>query len=249
MTENSKNNQKKQGCNWRLIAVYGVALILAAVIVALFLIGNDRMSHDPEETQNNLNVQIQPVQKETYDLGNDLKLLSVGKFAGIYMEDGSNEVVSNIMMIQVENSSDKDLQLCKFKLDYSSFTAEFEATNIPAGQSVVLLEKYRRNYVDEKFVSASVRNVVFFQEKMTTLPEKIEISGLKGTLNVKNISGADIGEDIYIYYKYTFGISLYGGITFRTKVQGGLKADELKQVMTSHFNPDTCVIVDVEYGA
>jgi len=68
-------------------------------------------------------------------------------------------------------------------------------------------------------------------------------------LNVKNISGADIGEDIYIYYKYTFGISLYGGITFRTKVQGGLKADELKQVMTSHFNPDTCVIVDVEYGA
>lgn len=248
MTKDNKNTQKTHGCNWRVIAVYSFALILVAAIVAMFLIGKDRLAHDPQETQNNLNVQVQPIHKETYDMGDDLELLSVGKFAGIYMEDGSNEVLSNILMIQVANNSKKDLQLCKFRLEYSKFTAEFEATNIPAGQSVVLLEKNRRSYVDEKFQSASVRNVVFFQENMTNIPEKIEISGLKGALNVKNISGADIDKDIYIYYKYTSGKDLYGGITFRTKVQDGLKAGELKQTMTSHFNPDTCVIVDVDFG-
>lgn len=249
MTMNERNNEKAKSLNWRMIAVYACAAVLAAAIIALVLLGIRGETSEPEPTQNNLNVQVQPAQKETYDLGDDLELLSVGKFAGIYLEDGTNEVVSNIMMIQVANNSQKDLQLARIRLNYTSFTAEFEATNIPAGQSVVLLEKNRRAYVDEKFESTLVQNVIFFQNNMTTADDQFEISGLEGALNVKNISDADISDDIYVYYKYTSGKQLYGGITFRAMVQGGLKAGEIRQVMTSHYDPDTCVIVAVEHGA
>lgn len=251
MTKNERKNEK--AFNWRAIAIYACAAVLAAVIIALIVIGIGGESSKPEPTvtptQNNLNVQAQPVQKETVNLGNELGLLSVGKFAGMYLEDGSNEIVSNIMMIHVVNNSQKDLQLARFSLEYAKFTAEFEATNIPAGKSVVLLEKNRRTYVNEEYKSASVENVVFFQKNMTTAKDQFEISGLKGALNIKNISNADISDDLYVYYKYTAGDQLYGGITFRTKVQGGMKAGELRQVMTSHFDPDSCVIVAVEQGA
>lgn len=253
MTKNDRNNEKAKPLNCRIIAVYVFAAVLAALIIVLIVMGIGGESSKPDPTttptQNNLNVQVQPVQKETIDLGNDLGLLSVGKFAGIYLEDGSNEVVSNIMMVQVVNNSPKDLQFAKFKLQYAKFTAEFEASNIPAGKTVVLLEKNRQKYVDEKYTSASVENVVYFQKNMNTAKDQFEISGLKGALNIKNISGADISGDIYVYYKYTSADQLYGGITFRAKVQGGLKSGELRQVMTSHFNPDTCVIVAVEQGA
>lgn len=244
----NQNNTNKAKFNWRVVVIYSAAAVLVALIIAMLVFGTARTTEDPKETQGKLNVQVETLQEESYDMGNDLGLLSVGKFAGIYLEDGSNEVVSNIMMIQVVNNSQKDLQLAKIKLEYAAFTAEFEATNIPAGRTVVLLEKNRRAYVEEKYTSVSTQNVVFFQNKMTTQEDRFKISGLEGALNVTNISEEDISEDVYVYYKYISGDRLYGGITFRTKIQGGMKFGELKQVMTSHYDPDTCQIVAVEIG-
>jgi hypothetical protein len=65
-------------------------------------------------------------------------------------------------------------------------------------------------------------------------------------MNVKNISDSDIEGNIYVYYKYKTQDLFYGGITFRVTVEGGLKAGEIRQLMTSHFNPDTCQVVMVE---
>jgi hypothetical protein len=76
----------------------------------------------------------------------------------------------------------------------------------------------------------------------------VEISGLPGTINVKNISEADITGTIYIYYKHRAGDTYYGGITYVTKVQGGLKAGEIRQIIASHFVPNSCQVVAVTIG-
>ena len=79
--------------------------------------------------------------------------------------------------------------------------------------------------------------------------EIYHISGLKGTINLENRSDKDISGDIYVYYKYIADDILYGGITFRAKISGGISAGQIKQVASSHFDPQQCIVLDITDGA
>ena len=59
------------------------------------------------------------------DLGVGLLVTKIGSYAGIYMEDGSDRIVSNMMMLLVKNTTGKDLQLARISVVYEDFTAEF----------------------------------------------------------------------------------------------------------------------------
>lgn len=104
--------------------------------------------------------------QEAVELGDGLRIERMDRYAGIYMEDGSNEVVQDVMMLQVRNTSEQDLQLARIRVHYADFTAEFEVTNLPAGAQAVLLERSRRSVVSEPWLSAEAQNVVFFPEPM-----------------------------------------------------------------------------------
>lgn len=178
-------------------------------------------------------------------LGHGLTIKRIDSYAGIYMEDGSDEVVSGKMMLVLENGAEQDLQLARIYLTYADFTAEFEVTNLPAGQSVLVLEKNRHGAVHEKFVSAEVKNVVFFSEAMSLQEERLEITGGNGYIEVKNISGTDIAGDVYVYYKNIASDMLYGGITYRARIEGGLAAGETMRIMTGHYTAQNSRIVMV----
>ena len=45
-------------------------------------------------------------------------------------------------------------------------------------------------------------------------------------LNVPNISDEDIPGDVVVYYKHASADMLYGGITYRVTISGGIKAGE-----------------------
>ena len=178
-------------------------------------------------------------------LSNGLNITSIVNYAGSYMEDGSEEIVSGIFSVTVHNPTDRDLQLTRFTMEFQNFTAHFEATNLPAGGTAILLEKDRLNYTEVPLLSVQVENTAFFTENMTLQQDVVEISGLPGAINVKNISQSDISGTVYIYYKHRSGDTYYGGITYVTKVQGGLKAGEVKQIIASHFVPNSCQVVAV----
>ncbi len=176
-----------------------------------------------------------------------LQINSIGKYAGIYMEDGTDEVVSDLLMIELENTSEEDLHLAHIKLHYGDATAQFQVTNLPAGRRIILLEQNRMNYTASAPDSAEAENVAFV-EKFSMYEDKVQISALDGVINVRNISGADIDQDIYVYYKNTAGDIYYGGITYRVRIEGGLKKDEVRQMMASHFDQDTCQLLMVTIG-
>lgn len=210
--------------------------------------GDTQETGDPqgagESTQPSQQEQTQPLVSFPVKLEN-LTVQRVGEYSGIYMEDGSDEVVSGVMMLILQNQSEEDLQLARINVKYSGFTAEFEATNIPAGESVVLLEKNRAAMPQEEILSVSLRNVVFFQERMSLMADVLEITGNNGMLKVTNISDEDIAGDILVYYKNSAVDLLYGGITYRVRIQGGLAAGETAQIISNHYTPDTCRLVMV----
>ena len=186
----------------------------------------------------------------SYDegIGHGLKLLDTGNYAGIYMEDGSDEIVSNVMMVIVQNTNGTDLQYAKIVLtteDGNEYV--FTVSNLPAGAKVVLLEQNRQPMPEGK-VTATVENAAMFDTPMSLCADRIQVSGLDGAMNVRNISNSDITGDIYVYYKYSATDLFYGGITFRVKVEGGLKAGEVRQIMTNHYSATGSLVTMVTCG-
>lgn len=203
---------------------------------------------DPTEPEQTTPVTELPddVNNQTAFLGNNLYITNVLQYTGAYMEDGSDEVVTDVLMIIMKNENELPLQLARISLEYADFTANFEATNVPAGASVVLLEKSRHEYVPDNFYHATADNVVFFQEDMSLQEDKLKITGTNGALTVENLTDEDMGE-IYIYYKNTASDGLfYGGITYRARVDAGLKAGKSTTVMTRHYYANACTVVNVQ---
>ena len=190
----------------------------------------------------------EPAVSLPFEVYEGLVLTDLGNYTGMYMEDGSNEIVSGVMMLILRNDSGADLQLARLALAYTGTVCEFELTNLPAGQSVVLLEKSRQAVPEGDIIAAAAENVVFFSEPMSIHEDIFEISGLDGMLNIKNISDTDIAGDIYIYYKNSSSDLLYGGITYRTRVEGGLAAGEIKQLVAAHYSEGASTITSVTYG-
>jgi hypothetical protein len=161
------------------------------------------------------------------------------------MEDGSDEFVENVMMVVLKNENENALQLARISLQYADFTAQFEVTNLPAGESVVLLEKNRHEYVSGSYFSCNAENVAFFQRPIGLQEDKVKITEVKGAIMVENLTDEVLGE-IYIYYKNSAVDLFYGGITYRAKVEAGLKPGRSYTVMTNHYNPTACTIIDVQ---
>lgn len=176
-----------------------------------------------------------------------LTITDIGKYAGLFVEDGSDEPVSNILMIQVENTTDKDLYLAAITMTIGNQTASFQLTNLPAGAQAVLLEQNRMEYTDQMPTNIQTENEVF-TEKFSMCEDRIKVTALNGVINVENISGTDIPDDIYVYYKNYAGGIFHGGITYRVRITGGLKSGEIRQLIASRFYENSSRLLMVSIG-
>lgn len=252
MGKYSKKQKKNNGRIPLLLVLLAVLVMVLIWLVNLAdwskapLLEQEIIPMETTQHETSQNSQTEPQQPEYMELSDGLQILSVSKYAGMYMEDGTNEIVFDVLMIILENTSAQDLQLARINVYYPDATAEFEVTNLPAGEKVVVLEKNRMAMMTDEPLSAEARKVVFFPENMKLQEESIRISGSNGSMEITNISGEDISGDIYVYYKNSAADLLYGGITYRTSVKGGLKAGESVQVMVGHYSPDTSRILMVD---
>ena len=194
-------------------------------------------------------VEISEVEDTEINLSNGLTVTGIGSYTGIFMEDGSDEVVSRVLMITVENTGERTIQYAQIQLTDSTNAANFSLTTLPPGESAVLLEQSRMAYADGKaLATATVYNLVYFPEEPTLCDELIEIQGLNGVLNITNVSGADITGDVVIYYKNASSDMLYGGITYRVTITGGIKAGQIRQITASHFSQSGSRVMWVTVG-
>ncbi len=182
---------------------------------------------------------------EPVEVADGLRVTSMGTYSGLFLEDGSDDVVSPVMMIILENVSDKDLQLARISAEYTEFTASFEATDIPAGESVVLLEKNRRALPSGDYSELVADNVAFFNDQMSLMEETFSVSYGEGYVELKNISNEEINGTTYVYYKNISSDMLYGGITYRAKYEGTIPKGGSVKVLTKHFTEKNTVITQI----
>lgn len=194
-------------------------------------------------------VQIEQVETVSMELGYDLTITDIGRYAGVYMEDGSDEIVSNVLMIVVTNNGDAAVQYAEVSVAAGEETASFTLSTLPAGKSVVLLEQNRMEFsADAEYTDGAAQNVALFAEPLSLCEDQFSIQILDGGFNIINISGEDITQPITVYYKNCSSDMYYGGITYRVRLEEGMKNEEIKQIMSDHFSAKGSKIMFVTCG-
>lgn len=241
--------KKKKPAELGSFGVIVWAVVILAAIVGTVLLCSGIGTPDPNTDHTNVatgtfapvdpdpTVKIEDLQDVQISTEKSLVITDIGSYSGIYMEDGSDAVLSRILMVVVKNTGSRTVQYAEVELTDGEKTACFSLSTLPPGESAVLLEKNRMPYAEGKeLTEAKVKNVAMFPTEPTLCEDQLKIQGLDGVLNVTNISGKDIAGDVVIYYKNASSDMLYGGITYRITITGGIKADEVKQIVASHFS-------------
>lgn len=189
------------------------------------------------------------MEEANINLGNGLFITDIGGYTGVYMEDGSDELVSGVLMLVVNNTGDSAVQYAEIELSVGDQVGLFTLSTLPGGESVVLLEKNRLIFDDTADYSTAVmKNVVMFTEPLSLMEDKLKLQVLDGAINVTNTSEKNISGDIVIYYKNSAADLYYGGITYRARIEGGLAAGEIRQVMGNHLSQTGTTIMFVTIG-
>ena len=252
------SKQKKKAGRTRVLWILAMLAILAAILVtACQHADNKEPTAIPteeghiEETTQSVQAEEDLVDEGSINLGYELYMTDIGKYTGIYMEDGMDELVSGVLMLVLKNNGEQDIQYAEITIPVGEETARFTMSTLPVGESVVLLESNRMQYekeVDYSAIIPKIEHLAYFQGSVNKQEDKLEISIVDGAINVKNISGENISGNITVYYKNAAQDIYYGGITYRITVEGGLKADELRQVMTKHASDTGSKIMFVTIG-
>ena len=209
---------------------------------------------EPESTEANTSTNDKTVVSErlndvNINLGNGLLITDIGSYTGLYMEDGTDDIVSGVLMMVVSNTSDTAIQYAEVKLPVGESEGKFTLSTLPAGKAVVLLEQNRMPYdTSIDYTTAIAENVVSFTEAMSLPEDKLKLQILDGAMNITNISDSNLSDDIWIYYKNSASDLYYGGITYRIKVEGGLDAGEIRQVMGNHLSKSGTAVMFVTMG-
>lgn len=248
-------NKKNNGAGRKLLILLAMVLCLAAAL--WFVMAGPGRASDPRPdgsdaasdfTENTGGTSAgsgeEAEGRSSFTLERGLEITRYGKYIGAYVEDGSDEIVDNVMMIQVCNSGEQPIQYAKLILTGSAGEAVFELSTLMPGDSVIVLEANRKSFGEEdSYSEARAENVAYFQNEICLYEDILQIQPLEGGFNITNISDEDITGDIYIYYKHVSDGLYWGGITYRGRIEGGMKAGEIRQIISSHFTADDSQIM------
>ncbi|MBQ2903069.1 MAG: hypothetical protein IJE48_01585 [Clostridia bacterium] len=166
-----------------------------------------------------------------------------------FPEDGSFEEKKDVLTLKVRNEADKAIQLLRIKVTTDQKEMLFEITTLPANMAVNVFEKNGHTLSKgEKIVDISGENRVDFEKAIGLQRETFELDVHDKVINIRNISKNDIESDIYLYYKKKDKDgSYFGGITFRSKIDG-LRSGELKQIPAPHFALTDSEVIFLDYA-
>ena len=220
--------------NKMILLIAAAAAVLVAVI-CIFLPGNGG-GNDGEN-----------LLSEKMLLGEGIELQALSGYQGPYVEDGTDDIVSDVLAITVRNDGDKTVQYAHIILTQGETTYEFDVTTLPVGASAQLLELSRQPMPDSTDgMTAQVTACAVFDTEPTMCEDVFQIETQDTAITITNNSGSDITGQIYVYYKIAYGDLYMGGITYRVGT-AGLKAGESTTCYAGHFSTDCSKLMFVTY--
>lgn len=183
------------------------ALLLAlALVLACAGCGKKRPAQ-PDE----YGLAPEPSKLDGVAIGNDLEIVSTGRYAGLFVEDGTDETVSDVFCIRVKNTGEQDVQYAHITLSRSGESYAFDISTLPAGQTVQALELSRQALPEKpEELTAAVSLYAVFSEPLSLQEDLFDITTEQNTITVTNRGDSAVSQ-VYVYYKNASGDLLLGG--------------------------------------
>ena len=176
--------------------------------------------------------------------GYGIQIEAMGSYRGIYVEDGTNDDVSDVAMVQLKNIGTSVIEYAEFQVDFLDDTLNFKVSALPAGERAVVLEQQRKSIPQDKPQKCTA--TVVQRDTMGMAEEQVSVTDKGGnTLEIQNLSGEPLST-VRVFYKYYMEDKdmFLGGIAFSVKLTD-LKEDEAIQIQPAHYASDSCRIVMV----
>jgi len=167
-------------------------------------------------------------------------------YDGVFFENGSNCEVEGVAALLLRNTSKTGISSAHIVLEQKCRKLTFEATQIPPGVAVLVLEKCAIGYTKE-CVTACYGRIDW--ESFGWNPEDLlrfeELD--MGSLWVTNVSGSDLCE-INLYYKtdYADGMFYMGGITYHVYIDN-IDVGERILLKPDHYAGNASKFLRIEY--
>lgn len=229
-----------------IIAVVAVAALL--ICKCKGLIGGTDTEKQTDEQK--VTEKLESGEIETDASVNGISVVSVDSITGMYVEDGSDDVLSDILTVTFRNDADLTLQYAKLILSIGEEDYVFDISTVPPGQSVRAMEINRKSLVSaDGDVSLNQENIVWFNEEPSMCEDVLSVEQSSNGIVLKNISSDTITAPVYVFYKnYVDGV-LIGGITYRTGTDKDIKPDQTVVLNAGHFDPEVSQLMFITYGS
>ncbi len=170
------------------------------------------------------------------DTENHLTIDSIFNYQGYYLEDGSDEEIGSVAMIQVTNTSEHAVEYAAIHMTGGGTSLQFKASLIPAGASVLVMDADRTAYSEGSDCTYEGADIAYAKD-YSLREDMVSISkNESGTITVQNITGTDIPE-LRLFYKNRMDSGEYiGGIAYTVRIEN-LAAGASTEVHPSHYDP------------
>lgn len=232
-----------------LVIVLIVLVVIAAVLFAVLGGKAGKNDEDVANADHAVSERLSEGDIETDASVSGISVVSVDTIFGMYVEDGSDEVMDDILTVTFRNEAEVALQYAKLILSIGDEDYTFEISTVPAGESVRAMEMNRKLLVSGKGdISLNQENIAWFNEELSLHDDIISITQKDSALILENISSEIISAPIYVMYKTDVDDVYIGGITYRTGTQENLEPGQSVALSAAHFDPETSKILLVTYG-
>ena len=176
------------------------------------------------------------------DYGVRISTLAAG-YDGYYIEDGSDEEVKNVLAMQFFNESNQDIQYAEYVFRSGDTAVSFKISNLPAGQSCVVLEANRHQYNKNEVLELISRVVA----KVDALPfasdQVLLVDNSDNTVTIMNLTDKELPV-VRLFYKYFYEDqnTFLGGITYSASAEK-IPAGGSVTVSPSHFESGVSIFM------
>ena len=140
----------------------------------------------------------------------------LSSYEGPFLEDKSNEEVSDVACLIIRNQGPRVVSCAKINLHCNDKSYYFELWDIPNGESVVVLDRNRTKYHQTVIISASA-SIMYADAPLNNAEVIISEQGM-GQVVISNISNCAMDNLVLCHKGYDSSCSLYlGGITHYKK--------------------------------
>lgn len=220
-----------------------IAVLIIAALFVIPLIIDLILAEKPEEepsqitetvvpiTVPELALETAPIGGTALDvpihLGSSVYLTEILSATGNYPENGEPEQGENLCAVKIRNDSDKTIEYLTVGVSCGDEQYQFAISTLLPGKTVLAYDKEQKKApVSVDDLTAQAGYLIFFAEEPSVPADKLYIVAENGNIRVTNIADTDISNEFFVYYKNMVNDEYFGGITYRVRVPGGLKAGD-----------------------